>query len=85
MVVHNRQNQLNYDQIPNLRIDGVKIERVSEFRFLGILFNDTVTWSTHIQFLKQKISKSIGIMSVIKNYVPKSCRNIFTKPSSTLA
>ena len=40
-------------------IDGVKIEKVSEFRFLGITMNENLTWKLHVPYVKNKLSKNI--------------------------
>ena len=73
MIFHNRQAQLSRKCLPTLKINGVSIERVKEFRFLGIVLNENLTWSNHIDYISIKISKIIGIMSCLKNYLPKSC------------
>ena len=73
MVFHNRQFILDPTLIPKLRIDGTEIERVFEFKFLGIMINEFLTWDSHIKNLKARISRVIGIMHKIKTFVPSSC------------
>ena len=43
-------------------INGQPIERVKETKFLGVLIDDKLTWKPHINILKKKISRSIGIL-----------------------
>lgn len=49
-----------------LNIDGVSIERVSEFRFLGVIIDDKLTWKAHIAHVKSKVSKNIFILNKVK-------------------
>ena len=50
--------------IPDLRIqmNNVEIDRVSEFNFLGVIVDEHITWKPHIEKIRVKISKIIGIM-----------------------
>lgn len=45
-----------------LYINGETIERVDNFKFLGVLIDAKLTWNDHVQFIKKKISKGLGIM-----------------------
>ena len=69
MIFHTKQRQiLNY---PDLYIDNSKIEFVKEFNFLGLLFDCNMSWKFHIIMISKKISKTIGILSKLKQYLPK--------------
>ena len=50
--------------IPDLRIqmNNVEIDRVSEFNFLGVIVDEHITWKPHIEKIRVKISRIIGIM-----------------------
>lgn len=41
---------------------GVYIERVSEFRFLGVIMDDKLIWKAPIAHLKTKVSKNFSKM-----------------------
>ena len=41
---------------------GEGIEQVSTFRFLGVINDNKLCWSDHIQYIKKKVSKGIGIL-----------------------
>ena len=43
-------------------IDGSPIEQVKETVFLGIVFDENLTWKPNILNISRKISKSIGIL-----------------------
>ena len=63
----------------SLSINNTPIERVKTFRFLGLVLNETLTWSDHILDTANKISKTLGIMSRLKNTLPgKVLKLIYT-------
>ena len=37
------------------------ISRVFSTKFLGIIIDDQLKWLQHIQYIKNKVSKSVGI------------------------
>ena len=57
-----------------LIISKTAIERKHETRFLGVIIDDTLSWSKHIQTVVSKMSRYIGIMYKIKRYLPLTAR-----------
>ena len=55
-----------------IKIGETPIKQVSETKFLGIIIDDKLSWNPQIQYLKRKLSSSIGIMNRIKDYIPIS-------------
>ena len=47
MIFHHRQRNIE-SIIPNLSINGHVIERVRDFNFLGLTFDEHMTWDSHI-------------------------------------
>ena len=45
-----------------LILNGVKIERVYETKFLGVILDHKLSWKPHIESTKLKLSKSIGVI-----------------------
>ena len=41
--------------------------------FLGVLLDENLTWKRHIETIKNKISKNIGIMYKARNILNKKC------------
>ena len=56
-----------------IQLDDHDLNFVSDSRFLGVVIDDHLKYNKHIQYICDKISKSIGIMSRIRHYVPLSC------------
>ena len=53
-----------------LTIDNTQIERVTTFNFLGITLHENLKWDAHVHHISNKISRVIGIISRLKNYIP---------------
>lgn len=49
-----------------MSIDGVNIERVSAFKFLGAIMDDKLTWKSHIAYVKTKLSRNISVLNRAK-------------------
>ena len=54
------------------------IDEVKSTKFLGVIIDDKLKWIEHIQYIKNKISKSIGILIKIRPYLDKvTLRNLY--------
>ena len=69
MLFHTPQRQVLY---PELKIDGLNIEFVTKFNFLGLIVNENLKWNCHVEAISKKISRAIGVMARLKNFIPKS-------------
>ena len=61
MIFHMPQRKLNP---PIIKIDDIQLEPISNFNFLGIIINENIKWSKHINKISYSISKTIGITVV---------------------
>ena len=57
-----------------LIISDTLIEQKHEARFLGVIMDDSLSWSKHINAVKSKMSRYIGIMYKIKKFLPLAAR-----------
>lgn len=55
----------------NLCLNGVPIEQVSEFNFLGITLDETLSWKPHLNKLSNKISRSVGVIKRLNKTLPQ--------------
>ena len=46
-----------------IQLNGQKIERVTETKFLGVILDHKLTFKSHIDYISNKIAKCIGIIS----------------------
>ena len=54
-----------------LAINGKVIERTTSIKFLGILFDEHLSWKNHTSVVENKVSKNIGILHKAKNIFSK--------------
>uniref|UniRef100_A0A8C6S2Z8 Reverse transcriptase domain-containing protein n=1 Tax=Neogobius melanostomus TaxID=47308 RepID=A0A8C6S2Z8_9GOBI len=45
-----------------LRMYGEEVERVSSFKFLGVVFDSRLTWKNHIDRIEEKCKKVVNVM-----------------------
>ena len=56
----------------NFRISRQKIVPVDSVKYLGLTLQSDLHWKMHLTSLEKKLSRSIGLLSKIRHYVPKS-------------
>ena len=56
----------------DLFIDDVKIDRVFETKFLGVVITHRLSWKPHIAIVCSKMSKNIGIIAKVRHLLPQS-------------
>ena len=61
-------NRMTHDL--NLMMQGAKLERVNETKFLGVIISHKLSWKSHISTVCNKMSKNIGIISKIRHLLP---------------
>ena len=65
MVFHYRQRDIG-NLIPSLKINDEPVERVTEFNFLGLIIDETLSWHPHVQKISNNISRTLGIMGAFE-------------------
>ena len=66
-------SQLKMSRIKPLFKSGDKdIDKVNTFSFLGILVDSDLCWKSHINMIRLKISRLIGILHRVKRFFPKT-------------
>ena len=60
-------------EIPQLsfNINGMVIEHVKEFYFLGLILDSNLNWKAHLKAIGSKISRVIGLLRKLKYIYPK--------------
>ena len=56
--------------IPNLEINGIPLERVQNFNFLGLVLDESMFWKPHIDVLANKLAKCAGVLNKSKRFLP---------------
>ena len=55
----------------SLSLNQKEIERVEVIKFFGVFLDNNLTWKHHINEKAKQISKTVGIMSKLKNILPQ--------------
>ena len=66
MVFHRARIKQGYNK--NF-IRNTEISSVRSTKFLGVIIDDELNWKEHIQYIKNLISKSIGILYNVRPYL----------------
>jgi len=67
-----RQNRKNVSSLPPLLLYNSPIEEKKEVKYLGLMFTNDLTWTTHINIVYFKTSSIVGLMKYYKHVL---CRN----------
>ena len=59
--------------LPKLAINNTTIERQPQMRFLGVLLDENLTWKYHINTIKSKISKNLGLLFKARYIIKNHC------------
>ena len=53
-------------------MDDCSLNKVNSAKYLGVIIDDNLNWIDHIVYIKNIISKGIGIMYKANNFLNKS-------------
>jgi len=65
----------NFENI-SLNYGNDIIERVYKFKYLGVIFDPTLAWSEHVDYISSVVSKRIGVIRRVKFYLPPKTLNL---------
>ena len=75
MLVHSSRKVV--DSRLNLVVDGCSVEQVQQFKFLGVVINDTLTWSDHVHLVHKKVSRNLNLLRRLSWFLPKPLLVLF--------
>ena len=67
-------NSPKFESLSNLKLYvGInkEIERVSQYKYLGLIIDDQLTWNPHIKYIKGKLSQSLGLLYRTRKYLDR--------------
>jgi uncharacterized protein YunC (DUF1805 family) len=68
----------NYTVNNTPKINGIEIERVDCYKYLGLIIDEKLKWTEHIKYIKKKINPMIGVLWRAKGCMPITVRkNIY--------
>ena len=65
--------RLKMDSTPNVIMNNCTLNVTSQLKYLGVIIDNKLNWHQHITYVKNKISKGIGIMYKARPYLDKHC------------
>ena len=68
-VVFHAINKDIEELVPELQINNIAIERVENFNFLGLIFNEHMFWKHHIDAIANKLTTFSGISNKLKRFL----------------
>ena len=72
MKIGSKQRLANIINDPQIELGEAAIKRVNKSKTLGVVIDDHLTWNAQIDNITKKVSKGIGMLRRIKEYVPTS-------------
>ena len=60
-------------RVPVHFLDNVSIKQVLCYKHLGLIFNDIITWSDHIDDICKRSNKCLDIISKMRYLLPRLC------------
>ena len=72
MIIGSRQRISHITTDPKIELGESVIKRVNKSKTLGIIIDEHLSWSDQIQNVVTKVSKGIGMLRRIRQFVPKS-------------
>ena len=63
----------------SVSVDGYVIKRVHEFKYLGVVMDEYLSWNAHIKCIVSKAGKRLGMLNRIRKDVNMNTANIIYK------
>ena len=64
--------KLKKNVYPPLLFNNVSVTRTSSQKHLGIIFNDQLKFDDYIKMVSRKISKTMGVLRKLQNFLPSA-------------
>ena len=74
-VIFSSQAKLRKLRICEIFLDEIKIPRTDTAKFVGVVIDENLTWKNHINYIKNKIAKNVGILKRLKYRLPGKLLN----------
>ena len=62
-----------------LTIKEKELDRVNSYKYLGVIINENLSWTDHVDYIKNKVSQRLGVLQRIKHLLPRDTRELFVK------
>ena len=55
----------------DVQLNGTHIQQVQNYKYLGVEISDTLSWSQHIDLVRSKVAKGIGLLRRLSWFLPR--------------
>ena len=62
-----------------LTIKEKELDSVNSYKYLGVIINENLSWTDHVDYIKNKVSQRLGVLRRIKHLLPRDTRELFVK------
>ena len=62
-----------------LTIKEKELDRVNSYKYLGVIINENLSWTDHVDYIKTKVSQRLSILQRINHLLPRDTRELFVK------
>ena len=69
-VIFGNSRKLKLVNEVSLKVNSTAIDRSDPFKYLGVVINQTMSWSEHIDTISTKINQRIGMIKRIRHLLP---------------
>ena len=69
-VIFGNSRKLKLVNEVSLKVNSTAIDRSDSFKYLGVVINQTMSWSEHIDTISTKINQRIGMIKRIRHLLP---------------
>ena len=70
-IVFGNRNQLKDTPDLNLTIGNERLERVSSFKYLGVILDEYLTFNAHVDYVVHKASGKLGILRKSREFIDR--------------
>ena len=71
MIMGTPQKTFKFKNDISVLLDGRCLSRVNKTTFLGVMFDENLSFKYHVEAISNTMSRNIGILNKLKHFVPK--------------
>nr|CAB3264535.1 pol-like protein [Phallusia mammillata] len=55
-----------------ITVNGNELQKATSLNYLGVIFDERMSWADHVHFVRNKIASAAGVLSKLRHYVRSS-------------
>ena len=76
MIIGSQVKLKNFQDV-QLVLEQDSLENVTEFKYLGIIINQHLTWHDHVEILHSKVAQRLGVLKHMRHLLPVYARKLY--------